>query len=1349
MAFLAAASLTTCRINDLLTPGAVGTLGGTPAELVDSAFVGSTALRPHDVDLRVDGTGERLRFAVSAEAGSGWLQLGAATGIAPGLFTVTVNPVGLATGDYVDTLSFSAEGPDAARFRVPVRLRVLPCGVTDLGTLPAQRSATLTTDDCTTTRFPDRFTRRFRVAAVAGDSLTIQLGSSAFTPTLSIQREGVLGGPLAESTTCATATAAACLRYVLLATAGNYIIEATSTTARATGAFDLRVGRPRAPDAPTALDQRTAGGAGTAIAVGATITATQASFQAAVADADLDSLRLEVELRPVAAAFTGTATHTSALGVGTLAVTATTLADGTAYKWRARAVDATGRASAWVEFGANASDAADLAVAIPDPPASPTLLTQRRTDGTTDIALGGTTPETSVRLGATVTDPDAGDQVRLEVELRPVGEALTNTATASSVPVAAGGIASVTIPGLTDDTQYRWQARAVDQSGRASAWVRFSPSGATFRVALAPNAIAFLTGPGDVTAGAALAPAVTVEARGATGARLTSYNGPIAIALGPVTDGATLTGTTTVDAVAGVATFSDLVIARAGAGRTLVASVGPVTATSAAFTVTPAVAQALAFGVQPTAAVAGATLAPAVTVIVRDAFGNVATGFTGAVTLGLAPNGAGATLLGTTTVNAVAGIATFASVRVERAAAGLQLRATAAGVGTATSDAFTVSAGGAAATRLVVPPSANAQSGVALATPPVVALDDAVGNPARVAGVTISAVVASGAAATLTNASATTDANGEATFTGLTITGTAGPVRLRFEASGITPVLADPITLAAGGAARLAFRGAPPTTAASGATLGTPTIVRVEDAAGNPVALTGVAVTAAIASGGGTLGGTTVVSTDVAGEAAFTDLSITGLVGARTLAFSAPGLTGITSNPVTVSAGAAVTLTRVDGDGQSAVAGTAVAVPPAVRVTDASGNPVAGTLVTFAITAGGGSVAPTPIIATGTDGIARLTAWTLGSTAGTKTLEARADGLAGSPMLFTATATAGTATQLAITGGNALTGPVGTVLGTAHEVRVTDANGNPVPGVSVNWTAIGGGSVDPAISVTDATGRATTVRTLGPVAGAQSTTAAVTLVGGPAQVTFTLTATVGGATQMAQVDGDAQADTVGATLATPLRVVVRDALNNPVAGVLITWTAVDGGGFLFPASSTTDANGIASAQWILGTTTSPTDSTQLARASGVGSPVNFVATARPGSVNAATTLVAVAPASVAASRNAPAAVTVTARDRFGNVVPGKPVTLTAGGVGNTIVQPAVTDVFGIATGAIGATAAGTRTIVATVDGLVAEQQPTLTVTAAPPAQLVFVTTPTTAIAGTPFGLAPEVGVLDSLGNRNL
>src|SRR5947199_63841 len=51
----------------------------------------------------------------------------------------------------------------------------------------------------------------------------------------------------------------------------------------------------------------------------------------------------------------------------------------------------------------------------------------------------------------------------------------------------------------------------------------------------------------------------------------------------------------------------------------------------------------------------------------------------------------------------------------------------------------------------------------------------------------------------------------------------------------------------------------------------------------NPVNQSGVTVTAAIATGGGTLGGTLTAATNGSGVASFTDLAISGTAGDRTL----------------------------------------------------------------------------------------------------------------------------------------------------------------------------------------------------------------------------------------------------------------------------------------------------------------------------------------------------------------------------------------------------------------------------------------------------------------------------------
>ena len=80
---------------------------------------------------------------------------------------------------------------------------------------------------------------------------------------------------------------------------------------------------------------------------------------------------------------------------------------------------------------------------------------------------------------------------------------------------------------------------------------------------------------------------------------------------------------------------------------------------------TPGAAASIAFEVQPSAAVAGVALAPAVVVRLRDAEGNPIGG-SPQVTMTLEGPG-DPELLGTTTVTASNGVATFSALRIEQA----------------------------------------------------------------------------------------------------------------------------------------------------------------------------------------------------------------------------------------------------------------------------------------------------------------------------------------------------------------------------------------------------------------------------------------------------------------------------------------------------------------------------------------------------------------------------------------------------------------------------------------------------------------------------------------------------------
>jgi subtilisin family serine protease len=197
-------------------------------------------------------------------------------------------------------------------------------------------------------------------------------------------------------------------------------------------------------------------------------------------------------------------------------------------------------------------------------------------------------------------------------------------------------------------------------------------------------------------------------------------------------------------------------------------------------------------------------------------------------------------------------------------------------------------------------------------------------------------------------------------------------------------------------------------------------VVQLQDDQDTAVPQAGVPVTASIATGGGSLSGTTTVNTSSTGRATFTQLAISGLAGPRTLTFSSPDLLPVTSGTIDLSPGAAASIALNDGGGQTTGTGGVVPVAPSVVVTDADNNHVAGVPVTFQVTAGGGTVDPTTPISTNTNGIATVTSWTLGASPGPNSLSASASGLAGSPVVIEATGVAGSTISGTITVNNSL-----------------------------------------------------------------------------------------------------------------------------------------------------------------------------------------------------------------------------------------------------------------------------------------------------------------------------------------
>jgi adhesin/invasin len=273
-------------------------------------------------------------------------------------------------------------------------------------------------------------------------------------------------------------------------------------------------------------------------------------------------------------------------------------------------------------------------------------------------------------------------------------------------------------------------------------------------------------------------------------------------------------------------------------------------------------------------------------------------------------------------------------------------------------------------------------------------------------------------------------------------------------------------------ATQLAFQVQPSTTT-SGQPIAPPVQVSIRDASGNPVdtATNQVSVVLSGNSFGGTLGGTVTVDA-VGGVATFADLQVSKPGTGYTLHAVADGLAGAMSEPFDASPihGLATTIAPVAGDGQTATVGKAIAISPAVKVTDAFGDPVAQSAVTFVVASGGGTAAGLEQT-TDAGGVATVGQWTLGTVAGENTLSATSADLPGSPVTFTETAVADAAVTLILSGGDDQIASLNTPVVEPPSVFVSDVYGNPVADVGVTFAVTaGGGSITGASQVTDAGG---------------------------------------------------------------------------------------------------------------------------------------------------------------------------------------------------------------------------------------------------------------------------------------
>ncbi|MBA3345292.1 MAG: hypothetical protein H0T44_08325 [Gemmatimonadales bacterium] len=345
-------------------------------------------------------------------------------------------------------------------------------------------------------------------------------------------------------------------------------------------------------------------------------------------------------------------------------------------------------------------------------------------------------------------------------------------------------------------------------------------------------------------------------------------------------------------------------------------------------------------------------------------------------------------------------------------------------------------------------------------------------------------------------------------------------------------------------AAQIAFTTQPAFSATSGIPLDRQPVLQLQDTDGAPIARSNVAVTAQIASGGGTLGGVTTAVSNAEGVIAFTDLAIRGSPGTRTLIFAADGFASAVSGPIGVGVGGAASIELAAGDQQTATVGSAVPIAPAVLVRDATGNPVQGVPIQFTVASGGGSVSGAAAL-TGADGQAVVGQWVLGEAAGANTLRASVTGaeLTGSPVTFTATGQPGPVSGERSQVSAAPTSIAASTGSSTITVTALDAFGNALPGLPAVLSATGEGNQltqpdAPTGSSGEAAGR---FSASGLGSHVVSATIGGTLVTQTATVTITAGAPSAAASSATVPDGTAGSPT-------SIDIQLRDATGNLVSG---------------------------------------------------------------------------------------------------------------------------------------------------------------------------------------------------------
>ena len=846
--------------------------------------------------------------------------------------------------------------------------------------------------------------------------------------------------------------------------------------------------------------------------------------------------------------------------------------------------------------------------------------------------------------------------------------------------------------------------------------------------------VIFAQQPDNVTAGGADAPAIVVDVEDPYGNVVTTDNSTVtlAVASGP----GSASGTVSVPAINGVATFSNVQLDMAGS-YTLSASDGSLTpATSNSLAIAPASASQLAFSQQPSNAVAGATDSPAVSVNVEDSFGNIVTtdSSTVALTVASGPGSAGGTL----SVSAVNGLATFANISFNTAGT-YTLTATDAALAPATSNNLTVTPASASQLAYGQQPGTATVNAVNI-TAITVNVEDQFGNIVTTDSSTVTLAIASGPGSASGTLSAVASA-GVATFNNITLD-TVGTYTLTAGDGTLIPATSPSFAVVPASASQLVYV-QQPSNSTAGVANSPAVVVDVEDQFGNIVTTDSSTVALAISSGPGAAIGTLAVSA-VNGVATFTSLKF-NTAGAYTLTASDPSLASATSGSFLIAAAPASQLV-IAQQPSATTAGVADSPSILVDVEDQFGNVITtdGSNIEIAVTSGPGAASGTLTVAA-SSGVASFSNFIL-TTAGAYTLAA-SDGALAAATSSSFTVSPAAADKLIYTQ-QPSSAAAGIANSPAIVAAVEDAFGNVVTSDSSNVTlaAVSGpGIATGTLSLAASNGITTFANVKFLAAGTYTlaaTDGALTLA---TSGSFTISPAAAAKLAYIQMPGNVSA---GVSESPAIVVDVQDAFGNIVAtdSSTVTIAAASGPGGVTGTVAIAAIAGVATFNNLIldtsGTYTMSANDGSLT----VATSASFTVTPA-----AASKLVySQQPSSVAAGVADSPSIVVDVEDPFGNIVTNNSSNTTlsvASGPGPASGWLTVAVSSGIATFSnVKFTTAGTYTLTASDGGLSLATSNGFTVVPLAASQLVFAVQPGNATAGVADNPSIVVDVDDQFGN---